>query len=133
MENEQLTTAGNHIIDWVGRNELSAQGTCTVQMFSVSEQNSRANSFFLKAALGGVLAVIVPPHIIYPVIGLIVGFIGRASIKKQKYVFLSGKVVCPKCGSEEKLPKSTQQFPFIYFCSQCSSRAEIRCSDFPEV
>jgi hypothetical protein len=132
MKHQQLTTASNHVFEWVGRDELLAQGTCSVHLYSDAESRSRANAFFLKAALGGLLAVIVPPHIIYPVIGLAVGFIGRMSIKKQKYVFLSGAVVCPKCGSEEKLPKSTQQFPFIYFCSQCSSRAEIRCSDFPE-
>ncbi|MEY2988101.1 MAG: hypothetical protein RJB13_1622 [Pseudomonadota bacterium] len=132
MTSTPSTTGGTHVIEWLGRDDLSAQGSCSVRLFSDSECNSRANSFLLKAALCGLLAVIVPPHIIYPAIGLIVGFIGRASIKKQKYVFLSGEVSCPKCGSNEKLPKSTQQFPFIYFCSKCSSRAEIRCADFPE-
>lgn len=132
MKSEQTLGSQSHAIQWIGRDDLSAEGTGSVRLFSESERNSRANSFLLKAALGGMLAVIVPPHIIYPVIGLVVGLIGKASIKKQKYIFLEGLVVCPKCGSDQKLPKSTQQFPFIYFCSSCSSRAEIRCSDFPE-
>ena len=132
MTNNQSSVGSNHVIEWQGRDDLSARGSCSVRLFSDSERNSRANSFFLKAALCGLLAIIVPPHLIYPAIGLIVGFIGRASIKKQKYAFLGGAVSCPKCGSDEKLPKSTQQFPFIYFCSKCSSRAEIRCPDFPE-
>jgi hypothetical protein len=131
-QDHQMPSAQGHVFQWVGRDNLTAEGQCSVQIFSESERSGRANAFFLKAALGGLLAIIVPPHVIYPVIGVVVGFIGRLSIKKQKYLFLAGEVTCPKCGSEQKLPKSSQQFPFIYFCSACSSRAEIQCADFPE-
>lgn len=54
------------------RDEKAVAGTAQIQHLLDAERNGRANSFFWKAAIGGCLAVIIPPHVLYPVIGLAV-------------------------------------------------------------
>ncbi|NBO38800.1 hypothetical protein EBU99_09475 [bacterium] len=119
--------AQEHAIQYSLPEEKIAQGFAHLQHFSPAERSTRANSFLLKSIIFGFCGIIVPPHIIYPIAGIIVGFIGQAARKREKYLFLGGSVTCPACSSTEKIPKTNEQFPFLHFCSQCSARGEVSC------
>lgn len=114
------------------RDEKVVTGIAQIQHLSDAERNGRANSFFWKAAISGCVAVIIPPHVLYPVIGLAVAFIGSKLIRKQRYIFLEGKAECPDCGAEQLLPKSNDEFPFIHFCSACRCRTEVTCAELTD-
>jgi hypothetical protein len=71
-----------------------------------------------------------PPHILYPLIGIVAGIVGKKSIQKQRYSFIEGQVTCPSCNTIQVVPKANEEFPFLHFFSQCRARGEIDCKDF---
>lgn len=121
-------TAQTFEISYTLPEERVTQGVGYVQQFSPAERVARANAFLMKCVGFGFIAIIIPPHVIYPLIGIIAGFIGKAARKREEYAFLRGNVNCPACSSSEEIPSTSQQFPFLHFCSQCSARGEVSCT-----
>jgi hypothetical protein len=95
-----------------------------VRLLRMRDEERRARAWkFLFACTGmSLLAVVFPPHFIWPVLGVSIGFGGFFVRRRQTDRLLGGRAQCPECGALQLIAPEPAEFPFTHFCSECRKR-----------
>jgi hypothetical protein len=105
--------------------EQHAPGTLKVKRLNGKERAVRSAKRAVIVLACTAVALLIPPHIVWLLLGLIVGPVLTYFTFRQEYLLIEGRGSCPVCKTEISLESGAIHWPIRENCRSCHRELEI--------
>jgi hypothetical protein len=125
-KHREMMTRGEDIpVTLVTHYDQRGPGHLRLLRLSAHEASARAGKWLVICLVVAPFTFIFPPHFLWPLIAITIGFVGWALRRGRTELILGGEADCPKCGAFQRLEAGDAEFPMAHFCTACKERSLI--------